>query len=182
MRKQLFLMLIALLYLSAGLLLSCGCKNSRQRPSRETWRDSTSGLMWQVQPTGGAMKWQEAKSHCENLDLGGFSDWRLPTILELRSLIRGCPATQQNGTCGVTDSCLNLQCRNDACDGCPDKGGPAEYGRYWPPELSGDCCWYWSASAIADAAYGEWLVYFQSGYVYGNHAYIGYDLKARCVR
>jgi formylglycine-generating enzyme required for sulfatase activity len=55
------------------------------------WQDPQSGLMWQVEPTGGRMTWSEAKAHCEKLSLGGFDDWRLPTVSELCRLIRSVP-------------------------------------------------------------------------------------------
>jgi hypothetical protein len=32
---------------------------------------------------GGAVSWEKAKSACENYWLGGYNDWRLPTITEL---------------------------------------------------------------------------------------------------
>ncbi len=60
------------------------------------WQDSKSGLFWQddVQKTSiinwtdaKAVVWSEAKSYCENLDLGGFRDWRLPTLPELFSIV-----------------------------------------------------------------------------------------------
>ena len=59
-----------------------------------TWTDPDSDLMWQVEPTGGTMKWESAKTHCVDLDLAGHPDWRLPDIGEFRSLIRGCPDTE----------------------------------------------------------------------------------------
>ncbi|MBI5590903.1 MAG: DUF1566 domain-containing protein [Deltaproteobacteria bacterium] len=32
------------------------------------------------------MNWEEALSYCATLNLGNYSDWRVPTIKELRSL------------------------------------------------------------------------------------------------
>ena len=177
MKRLLFLALIALLCLGVGLTLAYSSSAS------EAWKDPTSGLTWQVSPTGGSMNWQAAKSHCAGLSLGGQSDWRLPTITELRSLIRGCPATQKGGSCGVTDSCLSYKsCYNSsACGGCSYKGGPGPGGAYWPPELTGEVDWYWSSSAVADHDNGAWGVYFYYGYV-SSHSTGYYDYYARCVR
>ena len=148
----------------------------------DVWTDSTSGLMWQVEPTGGTMDWASAKSHCPVLSLGGHDDWRLPTISELRSLIRGCDDTETGGSCGVTDECLNYSgCRNDPCNGCSGGGGPAG-GCYWPSQMNGECSWFWSSSPVADGGDGAWGVDFYSGYV-GDSDYAGYgDGAARCVR
>ena len=52
-----------------------------------TWRDPQSGLVWQVEPTGNDMNWSDAKSHCSDLNYGGYSDWRLPSKDELESLL-----------------------------------------------------------------------------------------------
>ena len=145
----------------------------------EVWTDSTSGLMWQVTPTGGDLTWSSAKSYCAGLGYGGHSDWRLPTISELRSLIRGCAATETGGSCGVKDSCLDSLCWDDSCDGCSDGGGPAD-GCYWPSQMDGTCGWYWSSSAVADDGGYAWDVYFDYGAV-DNYGDDGGDY-ARCVR
>ncbi len=53
---------------------------------RNTVTDKSTGLMWQtteVRP----LKWQQALSYCEDLQLAGFDDWRLPTIKELATLV-----------------------------------------------------------------------------------------------
>ncbi|MDO8455145.1 MAG: DUF1566 domain-containing protein [Sulfurimonas sp.] len=49
--------------------------------------DSTTGLQWQDDAVGSTMAWQSAIDTCENLTLGGQSDWRLPNINELKTII-----------------------------------------------------------------------------------------------
>ena len=48
--------------------------------------DMATGLMWEKQYVTGKT-WRQALAYCEGLDYGGFDDWRLPNINELRSLI-----------------------------------------------------------------------------------------------
>ena len=42
--------------------------------------------MWSVQSNGETIDWEGAIAYCEELDLGGFTDWRLPAIEVLESL------------------------------------------------------------------------------------------------
>ena len=49
--------------------------------------DSKTSLFWQQSPAG-KMNWQSALKYCEQLILGGKnSDWRLPNIKELFSIV-----------------------------------------------------------------------------------------------
>jgi hypothetical protein len=50
-----------------------------------TVTDNVTGLMWEQAPTGD-YSWEEAQEYCENLELGGYDDWRLPTLKELFSI------------------------------------------------------------------------------------------------
>ena len=52
-----------------------------------TVSDIATGLMWQKATAPGTYTWAQAISYCENLTLGGHSDWRLPTIEELDSIV-----------------------------------------------------------------------------------------------
>jgi len=45
------------------------------------------GLMYQNQPFIKEYNWEEAKEYCQNLTLGGYSDWRLPKVNELKKLL-----------------------------------------------------------------------------------------------
>ena len=51
--------------------------------------DNCTGLMWQ-KDTGNdeiSLNWCDALTYCENLDLAGHGDWRLPNARELQSIV-----------------------------------------------------------------------------------------------
>ena len=143
------------------------------------WIDPVSGLTWQGTPTGGNMNWSDAKSHCAGLSLDG-GGWYLPTIGELRSLMRGCPGTVTGGACDVTDACLDSSCNDEGgCTDCSHNDGPAD-GCYWPDEMQGTCSWYWSSSPVEDYDSLAWYVGFDYGNVYYTSDFLG--KLVRCVR
>ncbi|MEM7193327.1 MAG: DUF1566 domain-containing protein [Pseudomonadota bacterium] len=51
-----------------------------------TVNDFATGLMWQQDDDDVARSFVGAVSYCENLTLGGKTDWRLPNVKELRTL------------------------------------------------------------------------------------------------
>lgn len=51
-----------------------------------TISDHFTGLMWQKVPGTDSLSWEKALQYAENLNLAGFSDWRLPNIKELNSI------------------------------------------------------------------------------------------------
>ena len=50
--------------------------------------DTTTNLMWQEDTTPSTMNWTSAISYCEALSLGTYTDWRVPNIVELTSLLK----------------------------------------------------------------------------------------------
>jgi hypothetical protein len=42
--------------------------------------------MWTRQNNGYDLNWAQAQDFCSHLDLGGYRDWRLPTINELAAI------------------------------------------------------------------------------------------------
>ena len=49
--------------------------------------DNLTGLMWVKSPDSTTRTWADALTYANNLSLCGYSDWRLPNINELESLI-----------------------------------------------------------------------------------------------
>lgn len=147
----------------------------------DTWTAPQTGLMWQVDPVvGEVLNWGEAVAYCAELNLAGHADWRLPEVFELRTLIRGCAATEADGACGVTASCAELSCRNDACfRPCENEEGPNNRC-YGPVELAQECSGSWSATPIADNPLYSWRV----GFVGADVDDLSRDSRdgARCVR
>ncbi|MCI5217793.1 MAG: DUF1566 domain-containing protein [Candidatus Electrothrix sp. LOE2] len=135
---------------------------------------------WQRCDDGNTYLWQEAKDYCDNLVLGGYSDWRLPTKDELKSLV-----VCTNGTpTPLADS-------PDEPYGCGNNNGGND-GSYDIPTIdsSFECHpeLYWSStpkevtdtSPLASKELA-WGVYFYYGYAAGKnpntvHAYV------RCIR
>jgi len=55
----------------------------------EVFTDNDTGLMWQDNSDAKTVKksWSAAKEYCQDLKLAGKSDWRLPSIKELQSIV-----------------------------------------------------------------------------------------------
>jgi hypothetical protein len=51
-----------------------------------TVTDNVTGLMWGQEQSTQSMSWSDAKTYCSNLVLGGYDDWRLPSLKELWSI------------------------------------------------------------------------------------------------
>jgi len=49
------------------------------------------GLMWAAKDNGEDMNWAAAKRYCENYRGGGYADWRMPTVEELKGLAEPKP-------------------------------------------------------------------------------------------
>ena len=51
-----------------------------------TWQDPKTGLEWQLDSPG-EMTWFQAMDYAASLSLAGKTDWRLPTLAELETLL-----------------------------------------------------------------------------------------------
>ena len=120
------------------------------------------------------MTWKEAEEYCSDLNEGGFSDWRLPTIDELRTLITGCSRTETGGSCRISakkGKILSKDWNSYDCGKCGSGGGYSELG---------DRGVFWSSTTVPDAKKYVWRVDFDSGRIgYDINDYKGYF---RCTR
>jgi len=56
-----------------------------------TVTDPNTGLMWQKQTEySNYMTWEEALEYAENIELAGYTDWRMPNRNELMTLVNQC--------------------------------------------------------------------------------------------
>lgn len=143
-----------------------------------SWHDTEHHLCWENPQSLQAEFIDEAEAHCDNLSLDGL-EWRIPTIDELRSVIRGCPFTELGGPCDNTFM-------NDYCVGCQLLLGPDQRGCYGVAELNGDCYFFWSSSFenardVSPDSYRFWVVNFSTAAVSLQLDVVGY-YYVRCVR
>jgi hypothetical protein len=55
--------------------------------NREAVRDQTTGLVWEQSPALDMSDWEMAQRRCSSSHAGGDTDWRVPTVQELRTLV-----------------------------------------------------------------------------------------------
>lgn len=76
--------------------------------------DTRSNLMWAAKDNGADINWHNAKTYCETLRLGGYKDWRMPTLNELAGLYdankRRYSSCSYGSTIGVATELINISC------------------------------------------------------------------------
>ena len=131
-------------------------------------------LMWSKKAPS-TMDLSAAFNYCETLNESGYTDWRLPNIDELRTLIQNHPGTEIGGTCKVSEQTENLAWSLSISWGsnCRGKSGSNH-------SKLGDKGWFWSSSATSNYYGCSWSVNFKSGRVdmYGGSS----KNYVRCVR
>lgn len=144
------------------------------------WYDEENELLWENPPPRGTRYWDEAITYCESLSLYDRDDWHLPTIDELRSLMRDC-----DNSCAVSTTCSDWSgCASGCTDGCALGRGPGEDGCYWPEVLTGECGGalekHWSSTRVTDEDHDAWLVDFAFGSIW-DEDYESNENLVRCV-
>jgi hypothetical protein len=186
-------------FLIAALVLTiAGPVLAQSQPSHYSIRcDEQTDLCWQdpqrkaYDLSDYGLTAAEAGRYCEELVLGGYHDWRLPNINELRDLIAGNAATQPGGQCKLTIGEKREETLNGACWGRKPYAGPGANGCYMQEWLTGTCnkpgpptatqvLEIWAANQPSDTDMWQAYVSFDSGSLGYNHANSAGDV--RCVR
>ncbi|MFH1187747.1 MAG: DUF1566 domain-containing protein [bacterium] len=109
-----------------------------------TITDTSTGLMWQQAITE-KMIWEDAINYCENLSLGGYSDWRLPNKNELQSIV-------------------DYSCYSPAINLTYFPDTP-ETGIFWSSTVA-----ILNPDTVTDIYITDaWVIYFDYGIVYGQN-------------
>ncbi len=77
-----------------------GTSPSFQDNSDGTVTDLNTGLMWQQTPDFERHNFYDAFDYVDELEIGGYTDWRLPTIKELYSLLNSNGSLDPSGSAG----------------------------------------------------------------------------------
>ena len=102
--------------------------------------------------------WNKLVTAANSEQLCGFSDWRVPDLYELASLVRCRGGSYKN--------------LNDGCSGSYQR--PTIDTKYFPNAKSG---WYWSASPFANYSYYAWQLYFYYGFDGSSFRYNSYHVR-----
>lgn len=62
-------------------------KNNFSDNGDSTITDNATGLMWTQTDSQNGLNWGDAIDYCDNLQIAGFNDWRLPNAKELQSIV-----------------------------------------------------------------------------------------------
>lgn len=140
-----------------------GSKNLTTKSNKDVILNSDvmmiNGLMWEKETVEEEMDWYEAMEYAENLRLGGYDDWRLPTMEELQAVITFCG--------GVIGHYSNNRNDNTYQSSYKEKGFST--GEYWSSS---------AGESDSDGSSEDNIVDFY----YGSVSYTCYDAYVRCVR
>ncbi|MCK4794912.1 MAG: DUF1566 domain-containing protein [Desulfobacteraceae bacterium] len=114
--------------------------------SPSTWKDPKTGMEWQYESPG-EMTWYEALEYAKSLSLGGKDDWRIPTVLELDTLL--------------DRKTLFDKMRPDMRKEVPFR----------------DTLSYWSSTTFADDTKNAWIMMFDGAYVLSYYKSNTYNVR-----
>jgi hypothetical protein len=88
-----------------------------------TITDEATNLMWMQDDNGEGLIWEDALSYAENYESAGYSDWRLPNVKELQSIIdyTRSPATSNSAAIDPLFNCTQIT----------NEGGELDYPYFW---------------------------------------------------
>jgi hypothetical protein len=124
------------------------------------------GLAWVIR-TPMTMNRAQVAAFCADFEFVGSSNWRLPTIDEVRAFNAGCAPTAQGGTCELADpACLTQDCGTGAkCISCTAHQGPYGVSKDYCPADAPFCISIATSSNCSDCGMdADW----RNGPINGN--------------
>jgi hypothetical protein len=106
-----------------------------------TIMDNATGLMWMKNDSETGMAWADALSYAEDMEFGGYSDWRLPNVKELQSIVDYTRSPGTTSSAAISPLFNSTEMTNEA--------GQADYPSYWSNTTHQN----WSNVGGANAAY-----------------------------
>lgn len=92
-----------------------------------TISDFSTGLMWTQDDNGEGVDWENALQYAEDSEYGGYSDWRLPNVKELQSIVDygySPSATDESKVGPAIDPLFS-------CTPIINEAGNDDYGYFW---------------------------------------------------
>ena len=127
--------------------------------NNKVWQDPDTGLIWQVEIEDKEYSWDESFEYAKRLNAenyGGYSDWRVPTKDELRTILTEESFENPKSYIGQTYIKKPLL-----------------------ESMTMEWQWFWSATEYNNDSSEAWHVYFNDGYdCYFDKSDEGY---VRCV-
>lgn len=154
-------------------------------------KDYESSIIWSSRSNNGKrhgleerITFKEAEDYCKNMKEGGFNDWRLPTIDELRTLVINCPGLESSGECKISEepACLSPSCYDEDVCKCFSNSNSSTAFLKFGHEKNGST--YWSSSIVeTDGNKSVWIMSYDSAEIreYETEKEETY-VSARCVR
>ncbi|MCP4460472.1 MAG: DUF1566 domain-containing protein [Cytophagales bacterium] len=97
--------------------------NDFQNNNDGTITDSATGLMWMQDDNGQGYDWEDALSYAEGFEFAGHTDWRLPDVKELQSLLDYSRSPETTSSAAI-DPIFD-------CTAITNEGGDTDYSYYW---------------------------------------------------
>ncbi|KAL3937888.1 MAG: hypothetical protein SGBAC_007086 [Bacillariaceae sp.] len=85
--------------------------------------DTATGLEWARSDSSIALDWDEALDYCIDMELGGYTDWKLPDAHELHSIVDYSRSPDATGSPAIDSLFDSTQIENEA--------GHVDWGWYW---------------------------------------------------
>ena len=151
--------------------------------------DHVTGYIWQKGQSTEKLTYEQAVSYCDNLVINDITHWSIPTIDQLRTIVRGCPNTMTGGKCPISEACANsYTCRpSDYCDGCQEKKDKTAYleqGIWDTTDIKISSIIYYSSTIETDGKITVWGLQISNAVLFAGNSKDNINAAAyvKCIK